>query len=201
MMDRIYSAATYVTAWLGPHDSRSNLGIPTLNTVHSYLLQFQDSQIEPCSGLDKDAYFKSGVPYISWPEWVALASIYQRQWFSRAWIVQEAILPSVLSMYTGPDALSWPHLGDVSAAPRRNEAKLGTASFTAFVPEQDAAVPVVWNMAEVSKWRQTKCHASRKDITNAHEFRAIFTRQEMVYKFWTLATRTRGTRYLRFTES
>lgn len=49
---------------LGSHDSHSNLGIQTLNTAHSYLSQFQDSQIEPCSGLDKDAYFKSGVPYI-----------------------------------------------------------------------------------------------------------------------------------------
>ncbi|KAF5137668.1 hypothetical protein E5D57_001447 [Metarhizium anisopliae] len=172
---------------LGPHDSHSNIGIQTLNTVHSYLSQFQDSQIEPCSGLDKGAYFKSGVPYISWPERVALASIYQRPWFSRAWIVQEAILPSVLLMYTGPDALSWAYLGDVSAALRRNEAKPGTASFTASVPEQDAAVPIVWNMAEVSKRRQTKCHANRKDITNAHESRALLTPREMVYTFWAFA--------------
>ncbi|KAH0593397.1 hypothetical protein MHUMG1_08854 [Metarhizium humberi] len=125
--------------------------------------------------------------HISWPEWVALARIHQRQWFSRAWIVQEAILPSVLLMHTGPDALSWALLGDVSAVLRRNEAKPGTASFTAFVPEQDAAVPIVWNMAEVSKRRQTKCHANRKDITNAHESRALFTPREMVYTFRTFA--------------
>lgn len=185
MMDRIYSTATYVTAWLGPHDSHSSLGIQTLNTLHSHLAQFQDSRIEPFSGLDKEEYTKSNIPVISWPEWVALASIYQRQWFSRAWIVQEAILPTVLLMYLGSDTISWAHLGDVSATLRRNEAKLGTASSTAFVPEQDAAVPVVWNMAEVSKWRQTKSNANRTDISNAHEFRGLFTLREMVYNFWT----------------
>jgi hypothetical protein len=185
MMDRIYSAATYVTAWLGPHDSHSKLGVETLNTLHSHLAQFDDSRIEPFSGLDRDEYAKANMPVVAWPEWVALASIYQRQWFSRAWIVQEAILPTVLLMYIGPDALSWAHLGDVSAVLRKNEAKLGTASSTAFVPEQDAAVPVVWNMAEVSKWRETRSNAYRTDINNAHEFRGLFTLREMVYNFWT----------------
>lgn len=42
-------------------------------------------------------------------------------------------------------------------------------------------------MAEVSKRWQTKCHANRKDITNAHESRALFTPREMVYNFWTFA--------------
>lgn len=185
MMDRIYSAASYVSAWLGPHDAHSKLGIQTLETIQTHLPQFQNSQIEPFSGLDKENYAAANIPFISWPEWSALGCIYQRQWFSRAWIVQEAILPTVLLMYIGNDTLSWAHLGDVSAALRRNEAKLGTAGSTVFVPEQDAAVPVVWNMAEVSKWRQTKSTANRRDISNAHEFRNLFTLREMVYNFWT----------------
>ncbi|QLI67692.1 uncharacterized protein G6M90_00g051450 [Metarhizium brunneum] len=132
-----------------------------LSTRYIPTSQFQDSQIEPCSGLDKDAYFKSGVPYI-------LARTGSPSQHIPTPVVQQSL-----------DR-------DVSAALRRNEAKPGTASFTAFVPEQDAAL-IVWNMAEVSKRRQTKCHANSKDITNAHELQALFTPREMVYTFRTFA--------------
>lgn len=165
-MDRIYSAATYVSSarMILTQISESKLLTQYIPTSHSS--KTAKSNLVAAS---IKTHTSNPACHISWLEQVALASIYQRQWFSRAWIVQEAILPSVLLMYTGPDALSWAHLGDVSAALRRNEAKLDTASFTAFVPEQDAAVPIVWNMAKVSKRRQTKCHANRKDMTNAHE--------------------------------
>lgn len=185
IMDRIYSVATYVTAWLGPHDEHSQTGITTLNTLHDHLKQFQESPIESFGGYDKDNYTTAGVPFISWPEWISLASVYQRQWFRRAWIVQEAVLPTVLLMYIGDSTLSWSHLGEVSEALRRNEAKLGTGGSTAFVPPEDAAVPVEWNMAEVFKWRTNKSNANRTDIDNAEAFRNLFTLREMVYNFWT----------------
>jgi hypothetical protein len=46
MMDRIYLSAVYVIAWLGPPDEHSDLGIKTLNTLHSHLKQFKESDIE-----------------------------------------------------------------------------------------------------------------------------------------------------------
>ena len=189
MMDRIFSAATYVTAWLGPADSHTEAGIHTLNTLFTHLPEFQDSQIEPFGGTDKDAYEHGRVPFISWPEWISLASIYQRQWFRRAWIAQEAILPTVLLIYIGDHALSWTQLGQVAEALRRNEAKLGSGSSSSFAPAHDVAVPVEWNMAEVYKWRTKKGEANQKNIEKAAVFKSHFTIRELVFNFWTfLAT-------------
>jgi Heterokaryon incompatibility protein (HET)/Ankyrin repeats (many copies) len=147
MMDRIYSSATYVIAWLGPPDEHSDVAIQTLNTLQSHIKEFKASQIEPFSGKDKDKYAEAGVPYISWREWNSLGSLYQRQWFRRAWIVQEAILPTALLVYIGEKAIPWQYLGQVSEAIQYGEAKLGTTMSTSFVPTWDVAVPVISNMA------------------------------------------------------
>ncbi|KAL7623788.1 hypothetical protein AAE478_005341 [Parahypoxylon ruwenzoriense] len=184
MMDCIYSAATYVVAWLGPPDEHSDAGVQTLNKLQSHLKEFKESQIEPFSGKDKDKYAEAGVPYISRQEWVGLASLYQRQWFRRAWIVQEAVLPEALIMYLGENSIPWRHLGQVSEAIRYQEAKLGTAMSTSFNPAQDTAVPVIWNMAEVSKWRRFRT-SSGNGYDTAEEHRKFFTLSHLVYNFWT----------------
>ncbi|KAI0596488.1 heterokaryon incompatibility protein-domain-containing protein [Biscogniauxia sp. FL1348] len=184
MMDLIYSVATYVVAWLGPPDEHSDDGIQTLNKLQRHLKEFRESGIEPFSGKDKDKYAEAGVPYISRQQWASLASLYQRQWFRRAWIVQEAVLPEALLMYLGRTSIPWRHLGQVSEAIRYQEAKLGTAISTSFNPVQDAAVPVVWNMAEVSKWRRLKTRSGDKYDT-AEEHRKFFILPHLMYNFWT----------------
>jgi hypothetical protein len=141
MMDRIYSSATYVTAWLGPPDEHSDVAIQTLNTLHSHLKAFKESEIEPFSGRNKDKYAEAGIPYISRRDWVSLGSLYQRQWFRRAWIVQEALLPPSLLMYIGAKTIQWRALGLVSDAIRYNEAKLGTTGSTGFVPYGTSPCP------------------------------------------------------------
>ncbi|KAI1640004.1 heterokaryon incompatibility protein-domain-containing protein [Biscogniauxia mediterranea] len=184
MMDRVYSVATYVVAWLGPPDEHSDVGIQTLNKLQSHLKEFRESGIEPFSGKDKEKYAEAGVPYVSRQQWVGLASLFQRQWFRRAWIVQEAVLPEALLVYLGGNSIPWRHLGQVSEAIRYQEAKLGTATSTSFNPVQDAAVPVVWNMAEVSKWRRLKTSSGDRYDT-AEEHRKFFTLPHLVYNFWT----------------
>lgn len=185
MMDRIYINASYVIAWLGPPDQHSELGIATLRVLKAHLRQFQGSQIEPFGGTDRDMYEAAGVPFISRPGWIALASIYRRQWFRRAWIVQEAILPRNILMYIGGTCVSWYDLGEVATALRHSEAKLGKSGSTAFVPATDAAVPVEWNMAEVHKYRTNRNMAVREDIDNAHEYKALFALKDLVFNFWT----------------
>ena len=192
MMDRIYSAATYVVAWLGPVDKYTHTGIQTLKTLRTNLDKFKESQIQPFSGLDKSKYADAGIPYISPDEWTALASIYQRQWFRRAWIVQEAILPSSLLMYIGTTTVTWHHLGHVSDAIQHQEARLGTTGSTGFTPTTDVAVPVVLNMALVSEWRQLKSSMDKsgesKDTDPSVQRTCTqppFERRRFVDEFWT----------------
>ncbi|ODA81712.1 hypothetical protein RJ55_00215 [Drechmeria coniospora] len=185
MMDRIYSNAAYVVAWLGPPDGQSETGLRTLDTLRAHLQEYTGSQIEPFGGFDRDRYAEASVPFLSWPEWRALASIYQRQWFRRAWIVQEAVLPKILLMYLGRRHVSWYHLGMVADALRHNAAKLGTSRSTVFVPPTDAAVPVEWNMTEMYKYRTNRNMAMEKGTDAAPEHKALFAMKDLVLNFWT----------------
>ncbi|UNI20151.1 hypothetical protein JDV02_006269 [Purpureocillium takamizusanense] len=193
IMDRIYSNAAYVVAWLGPPDERSSLGLQTLSALKEHLDAFRASRIEPFGGYDGANYEEAGVPLIPWAGWAALASIYQRQWFRRAWIVQEAILPPVLLMYLGDAYVSWYDLGGVADALRHSKAKLGASGSTAFVPLHDAAVAVEWNMGEVHKYRTNRNRALRRDVDatagNEEEevraSRSLFVLRELVFNFWT----------------
>ncbi|KAK2616988.1 hypothetical protein QQS21_000077 [Conoideocrella luteorostrata] len=184
MMDRIYSKAMYVIAWLGPPDSICDVGMRTLETLSSHLKVFKDSGIDPFSGKDKEKYTEAGIPYISYEDWAALAGLYQRQWFRRAWIVQEAALPEALLMYIGDKAITWRELGQVAEAIRYLEAQLGSRASASFVPLDEPAVSVVWNMAEVSKWRRFKSAAAEED-EKAKEYKSHFALQHLVYNFWT----------------
>ncbi|KAH0594630.1 hypothetical protein MHUMG1_07464 [Metarhizium humberi] len=87
MMDRVYSNAMYTLAWLGPPDDHSSRGIQVLNTLSTHLAALKDAVIEPLSGKDKGKYAAANIPYISERDLASLASLYQRQWFRRTWIV------------------------------------------------------------------------------------------------------------------
>lgn len=187
IMDRIYSGAMYVLAWLGPPDDRSDTGIDVLKILSTHLETFKQSTIEPFSGKDKDKYAEAEIPYISTQDWASLASIYQRQWFRRAWIVQEAVLPDVVVVYIGGKALTWDDLGQVAEAIRHNEKKLGSSISSQFIPIDEPAVSIVWNMTEVSILRNFKNAASKRD-DKAKEYESQFTMKNLVYNFWTFGS-------------
>ncbi|KAF5131152.1 hypothetical protein E5D57_007501 [Metarhizium anisopliae] len=81
--------------------------------------------------------------YISERDWASPASLYQRQWLRRDWIIQEAVLPGALLMCIGDQSLSWRDLGQVSEAIRYKEASLGSSLSSRFIPSGDPAVSVV----------------------------------------------------------
>ncbi|KPM35304.1 hypothetical protein AK830_g11259 [Neonectria ditissima] len=185
MMDRIYSKATFVLAWLGPEDDEAEEGLRIVKTLAVHIDRFKQSQIVPYGGHDKENYEASGVPFISRSEWNALAGIFQRQWFKRAWIVQEAVLPDILLMYCGRQKVAWYELGAVAEALRLNEAKLGTSRSKTFVPANQIAVAVEWNMAEIYKWRTFMGAAMGHDADTALRYKQAFTLEELVQCFWT----------------
>lgn len=184
MMDRIYSTSVYVIAWLGPPDEHSELGIKTLETLWTNLKAFKDTTIAPFSGTDKEKYEEAKIPYVSNPEWKALASIYQRQWSRRAWIVQEAVLTQVLLMYIGDAPVSFYKLGKVAEALRANETKTGSHFSTKYVPKNDVAVPIISNISEVLSWREYMANL-RSNSKHADSCREMFKLDTLIREFWT----------------
>ncbi|SPO06826.1 uncharacterized protein DNG_09520 [Cephalotrichum gorgonifer] len=186
MMNTIYSRASFVIGWLGPEDSHTEDGVRALNTLAAHLPQFQKSSIEPFSGSGANHYSDAGIPPISRSEWDGLASIYQRQWFRRTWIVQEAVLPVVLIIYCGKHMLSIHELGTVAQSLRVAEALGGTRKGTNYTLPGEIAVSVEWNMAEVFKWREKMYWAYRAETEEERRgYREGFTLARLVGDFRT----------------
>lgn len=186
MMDRIYSESSYVVAWLGPEDKHLDAGLRALGTLRGHVDQFWESNIQSFNGDDKENYETAGVPLIPRAEWDGLASIYQRQWFRRSWIVQEAVLPDVLIMYCGTKQLDCHDLGTIALALRHNEGKLNTGRSSTYVPMDEVAVSVEWNMAELFRWRENLFHTryhGTKDEQLA--YRKRFNLDQLVRNFGT----------------
>ncbi|KAJ2980596.1 hypothetical protein NQ176_g2547 [Zarea fungicola] len=184
MMDRIYSASAYAIAWLGPPDQYSEMGIKTLETLWKNLKAFKETTIAPFSGTDKVKYEEANIPYVSIPEWKALASIYQRQWSRRAWIVQEAVLARALLMYIGGSVVSFNKLGKVAEALTANESKTGSDFSTKYVPKNDVAVPIISNIRDMLAWRQYMANI-RSNSEYADSCRKRFTLNSLIREFWT----------------
>lgn len=174
MMDVIYSRATVVIAWLGPEDHHTAAGYRAHSTLTRYTNQFRESRIEPFNGTDEPNYTEARMPLITPEEWEGLASIYQRQWFRRSWIVQEAVLPKEVAAYCGPHLFDIQDLGSVAEEIRAAHARTGTSGGKDYAPLDSIAVSVEWNMAEVFKWRENRSRASkerREGKTSSEAFR------------------------------
>lgn len=187
IMDKIYSKTISSLAWLGPESEDTDVGLQTLHTLITHIDEFQQSQIIPYGGRDRDSYEEAGVPFISWNKWVALAHILQRQWFRRSWIVQEALLPNRLVMFCGQRRVMWYELGLVAERIRFQEAKMGTSYSKAFSPMDQVAVAVEWNMAEIYKWRTLMSAALSDDGPDGLQYRDRFTLENLLHCFWTFA--------------
>lgn len=185
MMDRIYNNAVYVLAWLGPKDAHSDLGLQTANTLITNLEKFKSSTIYPWLGYDKDKYTEAGVPHLTQGDWNALASIYQRQWFRRAWIIQEAILSPILLVYIGDQLVPWFDLGMLAQALRQQEGKLGSRISTRFEPPSSVGVSVEWNMAEMFQWRTSMSMTKKGSDEAAAAHKRLFVLGELIGAFWT----------------
>ncbi|KAI9901787.1 hypothetical protein N3K66_003604 [Trichothecium roseum] len=187
MMDRIYSAAACVAAWLGPADDHTEAAVKGFDILTSHREQFAGSAIVPYGGDGDEAnYERAGVPRITREQWDGMASVYQRQWFRRAWIVQEAVLPELLGLYVGRHLLSPDDVGAAAETIRERERRLGTSgSSSRYVPRDEVGVPVEWNAAEFGKWRANLMGTKSGAREDRPAFRELFTLGRLLGDFRT----------------
>jgi len=100
VMGRIYSTAQNVFGWIGKTDAFSRLGLVTLTDLFKGLLEDPSIQNRWYGSL----YDVEGV---NERDWLALFAVLQRLWFRRAWIVQEAVFASRLTMICGSNVFAW----------------------------------------------------------------------------------------------
>lgn len=109
LMGRIFKSAVTVFAWLGEGDNLTNLSWSSIAWILDYESErtdagfaFKDSSDMP----EPDEISLSSVPKMSILHWFALFSLFQRLWFRRAWIAQEAIFAKDMLVWCGDNLVN-----------------------------------------------------------------------------------------------
>jgi hypothetical protein len=178
IMDKIYTKAAHTIIWLGRADEYTTAAAKTIERVAAYPRDtFVQSEATPFRREDPEVYAKSNLAYTSWMDWCSLAALLKRQWFTRLWIIQEAILSRGLVILCGKHRISWTDL--VSAA-RNIEARcrvLGWNPSTMFIQIHEIAVPLEHNVLQLADWRD-RFH------NNTDTAPERFTLEKLIYDTW-----------------
>lgn len=101
IMRKIYSNAASVIVWLGPESKSSRAAMDLIITCN------QSSDDELLHGKENAL--------------MGLSDIFQRSWWKRIWIVQEAVVARELVIFCGNYILPWSFISRVCVQIRRNE--------------------------------------------------------------------------------
>ncbi|KAI9878947.1 MAG: hypothetical protein M1830_010065 [Pleopsidium flavum] len=108
LMGDIYRKAQQVLIWLGEEDEDSRFG---LNYVQILLAELQPVFDNGLGEIKFSDLIKAlGMPAIKGGAWNALGRIFERTWFRRLWVVQEAALAAVATVMCGSQTVPWQDL-------------------------------------------------------------------------------------------
>ncbi|KID60580.1 Heterokaryon incompatibility, partial [Metarhizium hybridum] len=114
-MQTIYANADKVILWLGEASSESDRAIIFLKHVCARLEQagiVPEESLDPQRYVEKD--FLRGLGDYLEPafdeDWEAVAQLFMRPWWTRAWIVQELVAARTAEFRCGSTTISWPVL-------------------------------------------------------------------------------------------
>ena len=103
MMGDIFRRASRTVIWLGPEDDATTAAFSLLHEIEAALpsadpgpvrLELMNSTHDHIREVIKNWYGTDILPPTSHPGWPAIVRLLRRQWFSRLWTFQEAVLSS-----------------------------------------------------------------------------------------------------------
>lgn len=115
IMDKIYSQASEVLVWLGP-DGRKEMGLVEQLLGKTVAMSGIIEALAAQQGISyRDIIRRNipelldtvGLPPLGDNQWLILLAVYQRNWFRRLWVIQEAALARQLTLWCGRAILSW----------------------------------------------------------------------------------------------
>src|SRR6266536_906442 len=109
LMGEIYKRASSVIVWLGESLPETALALGVIEELERIPFS-KHTEMERMSITDDNSYYSLGIRRISDREWRALLGFFRRQWFSRVWVVQEAVFARCIVFLCGnrtinPDTL------------------------------------------------------------------------------------------------
>lgn len=104
LMGDIYQKATRVVIWLGPEDSSTQNATKLMN---GWLKLNEDERL---SLHPAEVAVGHQNALLDLNSWQALAQFFQREWFNRAWIIQEVVFAKTVTLLCGEHSMSWNEL-------------------------------------------------------------------------------------------
>ncbi|KAL1591986.1 hypothetical protein SLS60_011578 [Paraconiothyrium brasiliense] len=115
LMGQIYAAASLVVSWVGKAGDDTLIAIELILRLRPIVEIWLSEKFVSKYGYDSEELFeRAGVSIVKPKEWKALCSFYERQYFSRAWIVQEIALSQRLMLLCGHYIVWWDDLAYLS---------------------------------------------------------------------------------------
>ena len=104
LMGRIYKSAHVVFAWVGKDDRLSVLAHSAVDMI----LDFDATRLHATDSSypKQEEVTLSPIPGLTVVHWFALFALFQRLWFRRAWVAQEAVFAKNIVMVCGPTLYS-----------------------------------------------------------------------------------------------
>lgn len=172
LMGKIYSLAFVVVAWLGRYDYRVSVIKIAIKSILPALRESMkrftspEEQAKWLSGCDpfyRDFWIKEmrldTSPEIHWPHfWLSYCEFFiTRQWFSRAWVVQEVVLATKVTITAGSDSILLEELNELECY------MSGASWFDQLYTNRRTSIHlpnlIMWyHSGHLNKFRQTRAH-------------------------------------------
>ena len=113
MMGEIYKAGLRTLVWLGEENEDTNAAINTIRRIASSAAEYGIDEVQ--HGDRKHIHYTQPEPaeqralkkLVSTTNFQQLASIYERPWFTRLWIIQEVALAQSARLFYGKEDLDF----------------------------------------------------------------------------------------------
>jgi len=112
-MPLIYSRASQVVIWLGADEGDAVNALPIIaTTLGDYAASTKEDDPLPYRSFPREA--PPGYPDFGDGKWFSLARFFDKEWFERIWVIQEAALASSAVALLGKLQLEWDAIGDTA---------------------------------------------------------------------------------------
>ncbi|KAF2867153.1 heterokaryon incompatibility protein-domain-containing protein [Massariosphaeria phaeospora] len=160
LMKEIYQNAERVIVWLGPEDMSTK---PAIDLMNGLLCLEQSERL----GLYPTEVRRNHTnPLLDFNNWEAVARFFQREWFNRAWIIQEVVLAQSVIVLCGAHSLSWSRLLLFSQF-------LATSSWTGLL-KQSAGLNQYGKTISMGHTTPARLAAAKKTWQSGHDSRFLY---------------------------
>jgi hypothetical protein len=158
MMDLIFKSAAVVHVWLGPSDNSTAAAISSIRAI-TYEQDYKSAKNFSGKVGTRELRWFTGVPLPTRYDWPALLSFFSSGWFTRLWVVQEAVLAREAICHRGSLNIQLENV--ISAAHWMESNRRGLQHM---LKEEDAGRRGIYNAAQMYALKHGLKHRQLVDL-------------------------------------